>query len=417
MTAAALSAQTALREVAPEGFLIGGIFDAGQYNFDVPESRSLAAREFNIMTVSTKRKILQKNGDFSKYAFTSLDTTVAFCIRNGITVHGHTLVYPKFETTGFPRLAELDSAALENVMYSYIDTIMHRYKGKIAIYDVVNEPLARHPETNQWELRVTDNVFYDKLGHDSIEKAYRRAHRADPDALLILNENNNEVLGKSKADAFYKLAKDLVGKGVPLHGVGFQCHYRWKAIDTWGFPDTAAMLENFQRFADLGLKVFITEMDVDMQMFALPPTDSLFAEQGKLYAAVMRTLLRCPTAAGFQTWGISDNYSWLNFPQYDYGPGDPHPLMFDTRYQPKPAADSVRAVLANASGTHSTSVRPVAQARLKPVHTAQSFVLFSLMGRRIHKATPLEKADLSSNLYVGTSGNHEMKRIISIQPR
>ena len=50
------------------------------------------------------------------------------------------------------------------------------------------------------------------------------AHRADPDARLVLNDYGAEFQGKAKTTAFYNLVRRLQKSGIPLDGVGFQCH-------------------------------------------------------------------------------------------------------------------------------------------------------------------------------------------------
>src|SRR5262249_32610482 len=95
---------------------------------------------------------------------------------------------------------------------------------------------------------------------------------------------------------------------------------------------------NLQRFADLGLALFVTEMDVRIQ---LPVTEAKLNTQAAIYRDILDVCLNQPACLGFQTWGFTDLHSWIpgSFPGYGSA------LIFDENYNPKPAYDALLAEL------------------------------------------------------------------------
>src|SRR5205085_2625309 len=126
------------------------------------------------------------------------------------------------------------------------------YRGRVNIWDVVNEAL-----NDDGTLR--NSLWLQVIGPDYIDWAFRWAHEANPQAQLYYNDYGGEGLGP-KSDAIYNLVKGLLRRGVPINGVGLQMHV---SIDD--YPKPQDVLANMQRLAALGLKVQITEMDVEVQ--------------------------------------------------------------------------------------------------------------------------------------------------------
>ena len=150
--------------------------------------------------------------------------------------------------------------------------------------------------------------------------AFRFAHEADPDALLYYNDYNTEGLG-AKSDAAYNLVSTLKSTGVPIDGVGWQCHF------VNPFNVSQAHHTNAQRLASLGLLVSITELDVRIQS----PTDTAkLNQQAVAYRDLIDFALAEPNVNALLTWGFTDKYSWI--PGFFSGYGDA--LIFDTSYRP-----------------------------------------------------------------------------------
>jgi len=163
------------------------------------------------------------------------------------------------------------------------------------------------------------------MGKEYIHKAFNKAREHAPTAKLLYNDYDVGISG-AKSDAMYELIQELIARGTPIDGVGFQMHVK---SDFDRIDEVAA---NLQRFADLGLEVYITELDVAMQ-----PGDS-DEQQAQVFANVLSTCLAQPACKATQIWGFTDRYSWLN---------DANALILDENYQPKAAYQALQGVLSS----------------------------------------------------------------------
>ncbi|CAG2176196.1 unnamed protein product [Oppiella nova] len=175
---------------------------------------------------------------------------------------------------------------------------------------------------------MQDSIFSRTFNSSFIEEAFRTAHAADPNAKLYINDYNVEAVN-TKSDALYALVKELKGKGVPVHGVGLQAHFRENEI-----PSTYQ--DNIRRFSDLGLDVAITELQVRYQ---LPGSADKIAKQAQDYSHAFSACMNVDRCVGVTVWGFTDKYSWL----IDKGYGEQQ--LWTQDYKPKPAVDAVDKVL------------------------------------------------------------------------
>jgi endo-1,4-beta-xylanase len=100
-----------------------------------------------------------------------------------------------------------------------------------------------------------------------------------------------------------------------------------------------AVAANIRRFADLGLEIHLTEMDIAIKV---PVTDELRLEQAAEYEKVLRPVLEIPAVKALLFWGFTDKHSWI--PGFTKGAYD-ESLPFDRDYRPKPAYEAVMKVL------------------------------------------------------------------------
>jgi endo-1,4-beta-xylanase len=163
------------------------------------------------------------------------------------------------------------SRVLGELVHRHIRTVLTHFKGRMATWDVVNEPLYMF-----WSARIDDNVFFRYLGSEYIADAFRIARGVDPTAKLYMSEQL-ESFSDARAEAFFKLAQHLKQEGVPIDGVGLQSHF--------GF--TLPAMEEFRAFlarlTALGLEVEITELDARLAL---------------IRGAPIRTGVRCDDPAG-----------------------------------------------------------------------------------------------------------------------
>jgi len=329
-------AQTAaptLRELADKNHFYFGAA-VGTYHFGDPKYVETLKTEFNMLTPENEAKLCSVQPQQGKFDFSGLDKLVDFAEQNHMQVRGHTLVWyqcvPGWLATGkFTR----DEAI--KLLHDHISTEVGRYKGRIAYWDVVNEAIA----DNGRGLR--DTPWRRLIGDDYIEMAFKFAHEADPDALLFYNDFSAEDMN-TKSNTVYAMVKDLVDRGVPINGVGFQSHF------TVGEMNTDAIDQNMKRLSELGLQVQITEMD---DRYPVNSTDAILQPQAGDYRRLLETCLANKNCTAFVTWGVNDLYTWLR----DSGLGfyenkSVKPLLFDDDYQPKPAYYAVLDMLARHAG-------------------------------------------------------------------
>jgi GH35 family endo-1,4-beta-xylanase len=283
-----------------------------------PEYFDTLAKEFNMVVPENAMKWGALHPAPDQYAWALPNAIVKVAQQNKQKIRGHTLVWHEQLPRWVLEITDRDTmlAALKD----HIQTTVKHFKGQIDTWDVINEAIS-----DSGGLRSTP--FLKTIGKEYFELAFRWAHEADPNAKLFYNDYNTDGINR-KSDDVYELVKDLKAKGVPIDGVGFQAH-----IDA-GFNVVAQrVLENYQRFRDLGLEIQITELDV--QSNSSYPASEHLTRQAKVYGDMLQTCLEVKCSA-FMMWGLTDAHSWR---------AGRSPLIFDGNYAPKPAYDALIRVL------------------------------------------------------------------------
>lgn len=286
---------------------------------------TVLAREFNVLTPENEMKFNALQPSRGTFRFLRADSMVAFAKANNMRVRGHTLAWhsqlPSWITSG-----SFTAAQAQTVLNEHITTVVTHYKGQLAAWDVVNEAF------NDGAAALRPGFWSDRLGRAFIEQAFRTAFAADPVTPLYYNDYNIDGLG-AKSDSVYELLRDLKSRGVPVHGIGMQMH-----LIVGSLPSTADMASNFARFAALGLKIQITELDIRMPT---PATAAALATQAQNYRTVFNLCLQNTACDMVVMWGFTDRASWI--PSTFSGQGAA--LLFDANFQPKPAYAAVNDIL------------------------------------------------------------------------
>jgi endo-1,4-beta-xylanase len=225
------------------------------------------------------------------------------------------------------------AAALTTAMHNHINGVMGHYVGKITYWDVVNEAFNEDGTRRQ-------SVFQQRIGNGFIEDAFRTARAADPNAKLCYNDFNIEGQN-AKSNAVFSMVSDFKARGVPIDCVGFQSHFIVGQIP----GDFQA---NMNRFANLGVDVNITELDVRMPT---PASSANLQTQANNYATITNACLAVSRCTSITTWGITDKYSWVP----GTFPGQGAPLLFDDNFNKKLAYTSTLNALGGTSSTPPTT--------------------------------------------------------------
>jgi endo-1,4-beta-xylanase len=301
--------------------------------------RRIVASQFSSVTAENVMKWESVEPARGVYDYAAADRLVAFAERHGQVVRGHTLVWhnqlPTWLTTG-----DFTAAELRQILRAHIFAEARHFKGHIQQWDVVNEAFN---DDGTFRETLWYNAYKELTGDGTgyIADAFKWAHQADPKALLFYNDYNLEFTGP-KSNAAYTFIQGLVADGVPINGVGFQGH-----LDTqYPYPDLQA---NLQRFADLGLQVALTEVDVrtfvkqnaDGTYSDTPTTRADAVKQVEYWVRTLAACLSVDACKSFTVWGVSDAYSWIPGVFTGEGAG----LLFDMRSNPKPQYYAVLATL------------------------------------------------------------------------
>jgi endo-1,4-beta-xylanase len=255
-----------------------------------------------------------------QYNFANADTIVDFAAANDMQVRGHTLIW-HHQLPAWLTESQFSPEELRAILREHILTVVGRYRGRIAAWDVVNEAV----DENEPSL-LRQSLWLRGLGQDYLAMAFYWAHEADPQARLFYNDFGAEGTG-GKSDAVYEVVKRLLQQGVPIHGVGLQMH-----VGLHDVPLRDDVANNMARLAALGLEIHITEMDVQIQKgtgIAAYDRES----QAGIYQDMTTVCLRTPACKMFLVWGVTDLHSWI--PRWTNHPDEP--LLFDGAYAPKPA--------------------------------------------------------------------------------
>jgi len=296
------------------------------------------------------------------YNFGPADALVEFGLSNNMELAGHTLVWhsqtpnwvfagtnppptqadaaPSGPGRGFGRYTGPRASREELLerMRDHIHTVVGRYKGKVKVWDVVNEAIS---DSGPNILRNT--LWLEIIGPDYIAKAFEYAHEADPDAMLRYNDYGLE--NPAKRRKLIALIQELQEQNVPVMAIGSQAHVNLSI-------NFEIMDQALTEMATLGLPIHITELDLNaaeggQRTFGAEITESAATTQGGLvsdadrrqaeaYAGIFRAFLKHSEQIEMVTfWGPNDANSWR---------ARGTPLLFDGNSQPKHAFHAVMRV-------------------------------------------------------------------------
>jgi endo-1,4-beta-xylanase len=350
----AIPAQTTLKEAFKKHFRIGAALNSGQFTETNAMESALVKQHFNTITpendMKWERIHPRPDAGPAGYSFESADKYVEFGEKNGMFIIGHCLIWhsqtPRWvfqDAEGKP----LDRTALLQRMREHILAVVGRYKGRVHGWDVVNEALNE-------DGTLRKSQWYNIIGEDYLARAFEYAHEADPKAELYYNDYNLDYEAKRKGAI--ELVKKLQQQGIPITALGTQGHHK---MDT---PTLQEIDDSMKAFKELGIKVVVTELDVDVlpavtrqptadisaraeakadsNPYAAGLPDDMQKALSKRYADIFALYLKYKDMITRVTfWGVTDRYSWLNnFPVMGR---TNYPMLFDREGKTKPAFDAV----------------------------------------------------------------------------
>ncbi len=344
-----------LKDAYKNDFLIGVALDQGIVTRKDQKSIDLILEQFNAVSPESVLKPEYLHPAPNRWNFNMGDAYCQFASDHGLKALGHTLVWhnqtPNFfwlNNDGTPKTQE----EMRSHLIEYLEKVVTHYRGKVYAWDVVNEIIdedGSYRRDKGWEKYYKD---LDEL----VCLAFSTAQRCDPDAELYYNDFN--MWRPSKVQGAVRLVKMLQSKGIRIDGVGIQAH--------WGlnFPDMKDVENAIDAFAELGVKVMITELDIDvlpltkegqvignslqdpvyqrpefvkyLNPYAEGLPKSVDKELANRYEEIFKTILKKRDKISRVTfWGLQDGLSWKN--DYPVPHRKNYPMLFDRQLQKKRA--------------------------------------------------------------------------------
>ncbi|OKI18504.1 endo-1,4-beta-xylanase [Saccharothrix sp. CB00851] len=277
-------------------------------------------REFDMVTAENEMKMDATEPQQNQFSYGNADRIVNHARSQGMRVRGHALAWHS-QQPGW--MQNMSGTALRSAMLNHVTQVATYYRGKIHSWDVVNEAFA----DGSTGARRDSNL--QRTGNDWIEAAFRAARAADPGAKLCYNDYNTDDWTHAKTQAVYRMVQDFKQRGVPIDCVGLQSHFNSQS------PVPSNYQTTLQNFANLGVDVQITELDIEGSGTA----------QAQNYDRVVRACLAVTRCTGITVWGIRDTDSWR---------ASGTPLLFDGSGNKKAAYTSTLNAL-NSVPTSTTS--------------------------------------------------------------
>jgi endo-1,4-beta-xylanase len=344
------AAQPSLKDAFQDKFLIGAALNESQVLERNATQAALVKQQFNTITPENVMKWGRIYPQPNRYEFGPTDQFVEFGERNKMVIIGHTLVWhsqtPNWvfqDESGQPVTREF----LLHRMSNHIHTVVGRYKGRVHGWDVVNEALNE-------DGTLRRSPWWRIIGEDYLVKAFEFAHAADPNAELYYNDFSLE--NEPKRNGAIAIIKKLQAAGVKVHGIGTQMHAKMD------WPSPQLVEDTITAFANLGVQVMITELDIDvlpertrnlsadvsrrdaaapeLNPYAKGLPDSVQQALAKRYGEIFAVYARHADKISRVTfWGVTDDESWLN--NWPIRGRTSYPLLFDRGSRPKPAFEAV----------------------------------------------------------------------------
>lgn len=348
-----------LKDVYKDAFLVGVAVNPAITSGRDKATQQIVINQFNSITPENVMKAAPINPKPGVYNFGPADDYVAFGEKHHLFIMGHTLVWhnqcpPWFfiNAEGKPNTKEEQIERLR----SHIKAVAGRYAGRVNAWDVVNEVIdndGSYRENTSW-VKAFGN------GDTLVTYAFKFAAQYAPNTELYYNDFN--AWRPAKRDGIVRMIKMLQKQGIRIDGVGMQGH--------WGlnYPKTKYIEDAIDAYAACGVKVMITELDVDVlpltkegqiigqgmsdKQFQLEEFKTFFDPYQNGLPDSMKTVLakryaelfsifykRRDKIARVTLWGVNDGMSWKN--GYPIPGRTNYPLLWSRNLEPKPALEAV----------------------------------------------------------------------------
>ncbi|MGA7157915.1 MAG: endo-1,4-beta-xylanase [Acidobacteriaceae bacterium] len=331
---------------AGRGILAGCAVNVAALRSD-PAYRALLKAQVGIVVAESSFKFGPLRPTPTTFFFDNADYLAAFAEENGMKLRGHNFVWHRQIPKWFESYVTPGNA--KQVLVEHIERVGGRYAGRIHSWDVVNEAIQVSDglpggfRSSPWEKVLGGSGTLPEY----IEVAYRTARRVDPKALLVYNDygiEGEDAGSEQKRAAVMAMLKEMQRRDVPVDALGVQSHLTAANKDGSVPVYGSGLRKMIAEARGMGLKVLVTEMDVNDRYVApaIGPRDAAVA---RMYASYLKTVLADEAVIAVLTWGITDKYTWLDREDARVDGLPERPLPFDTEMKPVAAfAAEVKAL-------------------------------------------------------------------------
>ena len=362
---------SSLRELADSKGIWFGAMLAHPLHETEPKYAEVLTREFNITPPGAAflfKYIQPTEGAFN---FSEADAITEYASDNNLKIYANHLAWhykailSDFILDGDSETPEELEAILENHVKTTVSHFKNSYPGDIVVWNAANEVISACPEfTGDFESGFTTNTFIlrgetecaedEADGEpvniwisvpDYVKKTFDWANETDPSVKLYYNDYGIEGGAYSnptqhwwselKYQQTILMLEDLLARGTPVDGLGFQMHTTLELA-----PTKEDLKQKFSQLNSMGLRVAITEMEIGINTEG-GITEQELEQQAQIYKNIVEACLESNNCDGVISWCFTDKYAWLPsiMPNYD------SPCIFDSEYNPKPAYFAIKEAL------------------------------------------------------------------------
>jgi endo-1,4-beta-xylanase len=305
----------------------------------IPDYAELIREQCGIVVPTSELKWIALRPAPDRYDFTRPDFLLAFAESNQMLMRGHTLCWHE-SVPDWIKTPE-NQPNTRQFFIDHITTVCKHYAGRLHSWDVVNEAIL---PSDALPGGLRKSFWYEQVGPDYIDLAFRTARAADPHARLTYNdyavEYDNEE-DAARRQLILELLRGLQKRNVPLDAVGIQSHVKAAQPSTFG----KGLIDYIEAIRQMGLEVYLTELDVNED--DIVPDDPVKRDEivAQTYTDYLRVALANPAVKLVLTWDLCDRFTWLNNGPTHHRKQPNRPqrsLPFDSDYRPKQAFFAMR---------------------------------------------------------------------------
>ena len=241
------------------------------------------------------------------------DRLLAFCKTNGVSVHGHCIIYPAWDPDWLKPIGLNDREAMWPFYEKRIREIAAYYKDAIPQWDIVNESWNRESGLVYPDDDVcVHNGLWDRLvpvPSDYTFKSFKVAEEVFP-------KNVKLVFNDAAQDGYFAFSKSLSKRGAKIDVSGFQMHI-FSPLHAYqmmcGIPGTPNgmdwnpqhQLETFRKLDQLGHPIHLSEVTIPAPRGLLPDAEADEA-QARMIRDNFRLWFSWPSVYRITYWNLVD---------------------------------------------------------------------------------------------------------------